>query len=87
MVRSGTKRQSGLLFRQAFWVRCAWLNSTLRAHHSFYSHGGYGGPGWGFGVRNLLFERFDTLSSMKTWIRMEDGEVKDLLTIDSTFDP
>jgi hypothetical protein len=59
----------------------------LSVENDSLSHGGYGGPGWGFGVRNVLFEGFDTISSMRTWIRMEDGEVKAPLHINASFDP
>lgn len=55
------------------------------AKHS--GHGGYGKPDWGFGVRNVVFEQFDTTSTFKTWIRMEDGEKKAILNIDAAFDP
>jgi hypothetical protein len=36
---------------------------------------------------NLLFDNFDTISSIKTWIRMEDGELKAPLHINDAFDP
>lgn len=55
------------------------------AKHSGY--GGYNGSGWGWGVRDLVFEQFDTITSMKTWIRMENGDVKGFLNISDTFDP
>ncbi|KAG8808064.1 hypothetical protein FRC17_004148 [Serendipita sp. 399] len=55
------------------------------AKHS--GHGGYGGPGWGFGVRNILFQNFNTTGTIKTWIQMEGGEKKAELDIDETFDP
>jgi len=55
------------------------------AKHSGY--GGYGSPGWGFGVRNLVFKGFDTIGTVKTWIRMEDGEKKAMLDLDESFDP
>jgi len=51
------------------------------------SYGGYGSPGWGFGVRNLVFKGFDTIGTVKTWIRMEDGEKKAMLDLDESFDP
>lgn len=50
-------------------------------------YGGYGSPGWGFGVRNFLFSDFDTITSVKTWVRMEDGETKSTLDLNSSFDP
>ncbi|PVF97989.1 Metallo-dependent phosphatase [Serendipita vermifera] len=53
------------------------------AKHS--GHGGYGSPSWGFGIRNILFEKFDTTGTIATWIRMEDGEKKALLYLPDHF--
>ncbi|KAG8858841.1 hypothetical protein FRB91_009245 [Serendipita sp. 411] len=55
------------------------------AKHS--GHGGYGKPGWGFGVRNILFQNFDTTGTLKTWIQTEGGDKKAELDIDDSFDP
>ncbi|KAF9041456.1 Metallo-dependent phosphatase-like protein [Panaeolus papilionaceus] len=51
--------------------------------HSGY--GGYGQAGWGFGVRNLVFESPDPSVGIETWIRFEDGDTRAKVTLDEKY--
>jgi len=51
------------------------------------SYGGYGQKWWGFGVRNIVFKQFDAIESVDTWIRMENGTQRGMLTLNQNFDP
>lgn len=46
-------------------------------------YGGYGDPAWGYGVR--LF-RFGPRGGVDTWIRLEEGEVRARVRLDTAFD-
>jgi len=54
----------------------------------FSKHSGYGGydsPGWGHGVRNLVFSSPDPGSPVETWIRLEEGETRARVVLHSSF--
>lgn len=51
--------------------------------HSGY--GGYGGAGWGKGVRNFVFKSPDPKVPVDTWIRLEAGEVRARVTLDDKY--
>jgi len=54
----------------------------------FDKHSGYGGysnPGWGHGVRNIIFTSSDPRAGVETWIRLEDGEVRARVVLDEGF--
>ncbi|RPD65266.1 Metallo-dependent phosphatase [Lentinus tigrinus ALCF2SS1-7] len=54
----------------------------------FDKHAGYGGyssPGWGHGVRNIVFRSPDPKVGPETWIRMEDGETHARIIMDSSY--
>lgn len=50
-----------------------------------FRYGGYDSPDWGHGVRNLLFHTPDPTASVETWIRLEDGETRARITLDSDY--
>lgn len=42
-----------------------------------FRYGGYGSPGWNYGVRNFVFTlKKDGPLDVRSWIRYEEGEVK-----------
>lgn len=49
------------------------------------SYGGYGGAGWGKGVRNFVFKSPDPKVPVDTWIRLEAGEVRARVTLDDKY--
>ncbi|KAH8116220.1 Metallo-dependent phosphatase [Phellopilus nigrolimitatus] len=54
----------------------------------FDKHSGYGGyssAGWGHGVRNVVFSSPDPTGALDTWIRLEDGETRAKVTLDSNY--
>ncbi|TEB31884.1 Metallo-dependent phosphatase [Coprinellus micaceus] len=51
--------------------------------HSGY--GGYGREGWGYGVRNFIFSSPDPKVPVQSWIRLEDGETRAHVTLDSSY--
>ncbi|PPR03658.1 hypothetical protein CVT24_007772 [Panaeolus cyanescens] len=51
--------------------------------HSGY--GGYGQAGWGFGVRNLVFQSPDPAVGVETWIRLEDGDTRAKVTLNDQY--
>ncbi|KDQ60405.1 hypothetical protein JAAARDRAFT_605439 [Jaapia argillacea MUCL 33604] len=51
--------------------------------HSGY--GGYGSPGWGHGVRNIVFSSPDPTHGLETWIRLEDGETRARVILDENY--
>uniref|UniRef100_A0A0W0G322 Calcineurin-like phosphoesterase domain-containing protein n=1 Tax=Moniliophthora roreri TaxID=221103 RepID=A0A0W0G322_MONRR len=51
--------------------------------HSGY--GGYGQPEWGYGVRNVLFSSPDPKQGVETWIRLEQGETRARIILDSNY--
>ena len=54
----------------------------------FDKHSGYGGydsPGWGHGVRNLVFST-DPAAGIDTWIRFETGMTRARVTLDANYD-
>ncbi|KIM42442.1 hypothetical protein M413DRAFT_444857 [Hebeloma cylindrosporum] len=54
----------------------------------FDKHSGYGGydsPGWGHGVRNLLFHTPDPKAGVETWIRLEAGETRARVILDKHY--
>ena len=60
------------------------MGSSL--NYSFFSrYGGYSSAGWGHGVRNLVFSSPDPAESVKTWIRLEEGETRALVTLDKNY--
>ncbi|KAG1743458.1 Metallo-dependent phosphatase-like protein [Suillus lakei] len=55
----------------------------------FDKHSGYGGydsPGWGHGVRNIVFSSADPAGGLETWIRLEDGQTRARVTLDRNYD-
>jgi hypothetical protein len=52
--------------------------------HSGY--GDYGSPGWGHGVRNLVFGTPDPEAGIDTWIRFEDGIRRARVVLDGSYD-
>jgi hypothetical protein len=54
----------------------------------FCKHSGYGGiekPYWGHGVRNLVFRSADPQEGIETWIRLEDGNTRARVVLDSGY--
>lgn len=51
--------------------------------HSRY--GGYDGPEWGHGVRNLLFTSPDPKRGVDTWIRLENGETRARIVLSRNY--
>lgn len=51
--------------------------------HSGY--GGYGQPEWGYGVRDMLFKSPDPRVPPETWIRLEAGETRAHITLNSDY--
>lgn len=55
----------------------------------FDKHSGYGGydkPGWGHGVRNLLFRSSHPDHGIETWIRFENGTTRARIILDVKYD-
>ena len=48
-------------------------------------YGGYSGTGWGRGVRNIVFSTPDPTVGPETWIRLEEGETRARVTLDSNY--
>jgi hypothetical protein len=48
-------------------------------------YGGYSSAGWGHGVRNIVFPSADPNAGLATWIRLEDGETRARVTLDSKY--
>jgi hypothetical protein len=53
--------------------------------YSRFRYGGYDRPGWGHGVRNIVFSSPDPVRGPETWIRLEDGQTRAKVTLDSTY--
>ncbi|KAI3615490.1 calcineurin-like phosphoesterase [Moniliophthora roreri] len=54
----------------------------------FGKHSGYGGytqPDWEYGVRNVLFSSPDPRKGVETWIRLEQGETRARIILDSNY--
>ncbi|RXW13709.1 hypothetical protein EST38_g12145 [Candolleomyces aberdarensis] len=51
--------------------------------HSGY--GGYGQAGWGYGVRDIVFKSLDPQVPPETWIRLEAGETRAHVTLNSDY--
>ncbi|KAG1883432.1 Metallo-dependent phosphatase-like protein [Suillus subluteus] len=54
----------------------------------FDKHSGYGGyssPGWGHGVRNIVFPSADPTSGLETWIWLEGGQTRARVTLDGNY--
>lgn len=54
----------------------------------FDKHSGYGGyssPGWGHGVRNIVFPSADPTSGLETWILLEGGQTRARVTLDGNY--
>ena len=60
-----------------------------KCHHIFLimdgSYGGYSGPGWGRGVRNLNFHTSDPNAGVETWIRLHEGEIRARVILDDQY--
>ncbi|KAG2750503.1 Metallo-dependent phosphatase [Suillus brevipes Sb2] len=55
----------------------------------FDKHSGYGGyssPGWGYGVRNIVFTSADPASGLETWILLEGGQTRARVILDENYD-
>ncbi|KAG2340703.1 Metallo-dependent phosphatase [Suillus weaverae] len=55
----------------------------------FDKHSGYGGyssPGWGHGVRNIVFSSANPASGLETWILLEDGQTRARVTLNENYD-
>jgi len=48
-------------------------------------YGGYGQPGWGYGVRNLMFHTPDLNAGVETWIRLQGGEIRARVILDDQY--
>ena len=48
-------------------------------------YGGYSRPGWGQGVRNLVFKSPDPLAGVETWIRFENGDTRARITLNKNY--
>ena len=62
---------------------------TKKVIFCFNKHSGYGGydrPGWGHGVRNLLFKTTDPKAAIESWIRFENGETRARVVLDENYD-
>jgi hypothetical protein len=53
--------------------------------HMPCSYGGYDNPTWGHGVRNVVFSTPDPTVGPKTWIRLEEGEIRGQITLDKAY--
>ncbi|TVY78353.1 putative inactive purple acid phosphatase [Lachnellula suecica] len=64
-----------------------WPNSTTGGPHlCFCKHTGYGGYGnWNRSSRNLLLKFSDEGMEVKTWVRMENGEVVQRVDLNGTY--
>jgi len=54
----------------------------------FSKHSGYGGysdAGWGHGIRNIVFSSPDPSEGLETWIRLEYGETRARVLLDSNY--
>lgn len=54
----------------------------------FSKHSGYGGysdAGWGHGIRNIVFSSPDPSDGLETWIRLEYGETRARVLLDSNY--
>ncbi|KII84523.1 hypothetical protein PLICRDRAFT_351516 [Plicaturopsis crispa FD-325 SS-3] len=54
----------------------------------FDKHSGYGGyssAGWGHGVRNIVFSSPKPSDGLETWIRLEDGETRARVVLNSQY--
>jgi hypothetical protein len=49
------------------------------------SYGGYSGPDWDHGVRNLVFNSPHPTEGVDTWIRLEEGEIRARVVLDESF--
>ena len=49
------------------------------------SYGGYSGPGWGRGVRNLNFHTPDPNAGVEIWIRLHEGEIRARVILDDQY--
>ncbi|KAJ6498369.1 Metallo-dependent phosphatase-like protein [Mycena vitilis] len=65
-----------------------WCARTDGVRFCFNKHSGYGGydkPGWGHGVRNIVFSRdtnsITSTNRVETWIRLEGGETRARLSL------
>ncbi|KAF8997707.1 Metallo-dependent phosphatase-like protein [Cyathus striatus] len=51
--------------------------------HSGY--GGYGEPGWGYGVRNIVFNSTNPNEGPETWIRLEEGDTRAKIVLNGAY--
>ncbi|KAF5313895.1 hypothetical protein D9619_013002 [Psilocybe cf. subviscida] len=61
---------------------------TKKVIFCFDKHSGYGGyssDGWEYGVRNLLFHSPDPTVPVETWIRLQEGETRARILLNSTY--
>lgn len=85
MVCPWTRERRDLLFQQALRVSFNSFYTWLRVSLNTNRYGGYGQAGWGFGVRNLVFESPDPFVGIETWIRFEDGDTRAKVTLDEKY--
>jgi hypothetical protein len=66
---------------------CAELSFYIISNPSitFSRYGGYGQPGWGYGVRNIIFSSPDPKVPPETWIRLEDGTIRARIKLDDNY--
>lgn len=60
-------------------------NQLLVLWHGILRYGGYSKPGWGHGVRNIVFSA-DPSVGPETWIRFENGDTRARVTLDERYD-
>ncbi|KAG6809314.1 hypothetical protein H0H92_000726 [Tricholoma furcatifolium] len=86
-VISGHGERFVALFKDHGDEWCA-RDTAKDAIFCFGKHSGYGGyteDGWGYGVRNLVFNSTDPTEGVSTWIRMEDGETHAWITLNQDY--
>jgi hypothetical protein len=60
--------------------------SIYSLHACCLRYGGYSSPGWGHGVRNIVFPSADPASGLETWILLEGGQTRAKVTLDGNYD-
>ncbi|KAG5652693.1 hypothetical protein H0H81_004078 [Sphagnurus paluster] len=67
------------------WCARDRIKNVIFCFNKHSGYGGYSSSGWGHGVRNLVFKSPDPTVAVETWIRLEEGETRARITLNSLY--